>query len=192
MPEPLSSAPLPQRSRLRSSTERYGLVARALHWLIAATILGALVSGFVADAADDRAATITALQAHLTFGLTGVVLTLVRISWWTVADKRPAPSPAGRRFHWAARTTHVLLYAIPLAMGVTGIGMIALTGAADQIVAGAPGPLPSFEETEPRAGHGIGALVLIGLIVLHIAAALFHQFVLRDRLLSRMGIGQRK
>jgi cytochrome b561 len=50
--------------------------------------------------------------------------------------------------------------------------------------------LPDFMLYPPRIGHGLGAMVLIALVLAHVAAALYHQFVLRDRLLARMGLGR--
>jgi cytochrome b561 len=41
-----------------------------------------------------------------------------------------------------------------------------------------------------RYGHGYIAIILIALILLHFAAAMYHQFFRKDRLLSRMGIGK--
>ena len=38
--------------------------------------------------------------------------------------------------------------------------------------------------------HGLGAFALLGLVTLHVGAALYHQLVRRDRLLARMGIGR--
>jgi cytochrome b561 len=54
---------------------------------------------------------------------------------------------------------------------------------------GAAGPLPDFDTLAPRAVHGATAFLLLGLATAHVAAALYHQAVRRDRLLGRMGIG---
>ncbi len=69
-------------------------------------------------------------------------------------------------------------------MGASGIGLIALSGAAPAIFTG--GSLPNFDIYPPRIPHGIGARLMLALIALHVAAALFHQFVRRDGLLKRM------
>jgi cytochrome b561 len=53
-------------------------------------------------------------------------------------------------------------------------------------------PLPDFSTVTPSVVHGLAARLLIGLLILHIAAALFHHFVRRDRLLARMGLGRRR
>ena len=54
------------------------------------------------------------------------------------------------------------------------------------------GSLPvNFDALPPRAVHGIVAKLLMLAIGLHIAAALYHQLIRRDGLLSRMGFGKR-
>lgn len=42
----------------------------------------------------------------------------------------------------------------------------------------------------PRVAHGIMSRILLLLFVAHVGAALFHQFVRRDHLLARMGLGR--
>jgi cytochrome b561 len=88
----------------------------------------------------------------------------------------------------AAKVVHAAFYPLLLAVAASGIAMIALSGAAAVLFFGAAGSLPDFWAYAPRAPHMIFAYALIGLVVLHIAAALFHQFVKRDGLLARMGL----
>ena len=78
-----------------------------------------------------------------------------------------------------------------LLMAGSGVAMSVLAGL-PQIVFGGVGSLPAnFDALPPRAVHGIVAKLLALAIGLHIAAALYHQFVRRDGLLSRMGFGPR-
>ena len=72
-------------------------------------------------------------------------------------------------------------------MTASGIGMLAALDAAPALLAGDGVSLPDFETVPPRAPHGIGARVLLALVALHTLAALYHQFVLKDGLLGRMG-----
>lgn len=50
---------------------------------------------------------------------------------------------------------------------------------------------PDFDTYPPRAIHGAFAGVLMALIALHVAAALWHQVVRRDGLMARMWFGPR-
>ena len=75
-------------------------------------------------------------------------------------------------------------------MAGSGVAMSVLAGLPG-IVFGGVGSLPvTFDALPPRAVHGIVAKPLMLAIALHVAAALFHQFVRRDGLLSRMGFGR--
>ena len=86
----------------------------------------------------------------------------------------------------SARAVHVLLYAVILGMGASGIGMLVLSGAGDSLFDAASAPLPDFWQYAPRKPHSFGAKFLIALLVLHVGAALYHQMVLRDGLIRRM------
>jgi cytochrome b561 len=170
---------------MRSTPTQYGRVAIVLHWSIAALILVALASGFAADAIGRDAHGV--LRAHVASGLLAGLLTLVRVGWWLLADTRPDPAPnAGSIRGAVARAVHALLIIVPLGMAASGIGMLVLTGAGAQLFGGAPGALPEFETVLPRRPHGLGAWVLVGLVALHVGAALYHHLVLRDRLLARL------
>jgi cytochrome b561 len=50
----------------------------------------------------------------------------------------------------------------------------------------------NFDALAPRQAHGALAEILLLAIALHIAAALYHQFVRRDGLFARMGFGARR
>lgn len=177
--------------RWKSSPERYGTVAIAIHWITALAVIGLLASGFVAAGQTDDLAKAAILRVHATIGSVVLALTLARIAWWLTADTKPAPQAGLPR--WQVRASglvHTLLYAAILVMGFSGIGMLALSGAAAILWFGADLPLPDFDQYPPRAAHGLGAFFLLGLAGFHIAAALHHQFVSRDRLLARMGVGR--
>jgi cytochrome b561 len=80
---------------------------------------------------------------------------------------------------------HILFYIVILGMIASGIGMVALSGAGP-VIFGGEGTLPDFWKVPPRVPHGIGARLLLALLVLHTGAALYHHFVRRDVLLGRM------
>src|SRR4051812_7637500 len=99
----------------RSTSTQYGSVAIAIHWASALAVILAFAAGFsVANLAPpDRQGPI--LIVHITLGLTVFVLTLLRIVWWLVADKRPPlPADEPRVQQLAARIVHYALYAILL------------------------------------------------------------------------------
>jgi cytochrome b561 len=174
----------------RSVSQQYGPVAIALHWLSAAAILALFALGFLAANAADPAAKAALLRFHVPLGILALVLTVMRIVWWLAADRRPAPPPGTPPWQWSAeRVVRVLLYGLILVMGASGIATMILSGAGAILFFGVPGPLPDFWRFPPMNAHFAGAIALLALAGLHIAAALYHQFWRRDRLLGRMGIG---
>jgi cytochrome b561 len=166
-------------------------VAIAIHWVTAIALVGLLISGTQAAGNPDPVAKAAVLRVHAVVGAAVLVLTLVRIGWWWLVDRKP-DEPAGTP-RWqaaAARLVHRLLYVVIIVMGASGIAMVALSGAGEVLFGSSPRPLPDFTAYPPRAPHGAGATALMVLAALHAGAALYHQFVLRDRLLARMGIGR--
>lgn len=175
----------------RSDGRRYGAVAMAMHWATAAAVFGLLGSGLMMEGVAEEGARMQILRAHAATGIFVLVLTLLRIGWWAFADTRP--QDVGGMPGWqakAARLVHGLFYAVILIMGASGIAMLALSGAAAMLFAGAPGALPDFGIYAPRAPHGLGAWLMMALIAVHVGAALHHQFVRHDRVLGRMGLGR--
>lgn len=175
----------------KSSPDRYGRVAIAIHWISALLIIGLMIAGLRAAAMTDPAAKVPLLQVHAPIGTAVLVLTLARILWWLVADTKPA-DPAGLPHLQAraAKAVHVLLYVAILGLAGSGIAMMVLSGAGDILFGTAPGPLPDFWAFAPRYGHRVMAALLAVLLGLHVGAALYHQFIRKDRLFSRMGVGR--
>ncbi len=176
---------------LKGTVDRYGSMAVSLHWLSAILVLVLIVLGFRAAATVDPAAKAALLRLHLPIGIAVLVLTALRIVWWWRFDRRPDPIAAST--HWqerAAQAVHILFYVVLLGMIASGIGMMVLSGASPIIFGGQGGALPDFSKYLPRAPHGIGAWLLIALVVLHVGAALYHQFGRRDGLLRRMWFGK--
>jgi cytochrome b561 len=172
---------------LRSSATRYGSVATIIHWASALAVILAFAAGFTVANLAAPAQQGPILITHITLGSIVLVLTLLRIVWWLVADKRPSP-PAGepRAQQLAAKTVHYALYAILLLMATSGIMTLVLSHALPILLSG--GPVPDFSPLIPRMAHGIMSKILLVLFIGHVGAALYHQFIRRDQLLARMGI----
>lgn len=173
---------------LKSTSTRYGSVAIAIHWLTALMIVALFATGLLAAAQVDPAAKVALLRAHIPLGAGVLLLTLLRIVWWLVADRRPAlPSDQPDWQKFMAKAVHFALYAVVLVTASSGIATIILSGALPAIIGSAT--LPNLETVLPRAVHGLMSRAMLGLLALHIGAALYHQFIRKDRLLARMGVG---
>lgn len=175
---------------LKSTPDRYGSVAVAIHWVSALLLIGLLASGFRASDTMDAAAKAGLLRVHVVAGLAVLVLTAARILWWLFADSKPADLPGTKASHTAAKAVHGLFYVVILGMAASGIGMMVLSGAGAVVFSGAPAALPDFHAYLPRVPHGLGGRALAALLILHVAGALYHHFVLRDRIFARMRIGR--
>jgi cytochrome b561 len=127
-------------------------------------------------------------------GLGLLALTVLRL-----AVRRLAP-PAGEgelgRFEaLASRATHGLLYAILLAMPLSGLLASFASGHPVDLfgVLTIPSPLAKSEMLTGVAFtvHSTGQLAVYGVVGLHVAAALFHLLVRRDGVMARMWPGAR-
>jgi len=175
----------------KSSPERYGRMAIALHWTTAALIIGLMISGFRAASTIDIAEKASLLRIHAPVGMAVLALTLARIAWWRLADVKPLePAGMSRLQAIGAKAVHGLLYAVILGMVGSGIALFVMSGAGAILAGNAPGPLPDFWSFPPRYGHATMVRLMLLLLLLHLGAALYHQFIRKDRLFARMGVGQ--
>lgn len=176
--------------RTKSDHSSYGTVAVAIHWLSAALIVTQFITGFSATQMVGDAAKADLLWFHAPMGNAVLFLTIVRMIWWWRFDTKPPASGNDPRWQeTSAKIVHVLFYVIVIAMAASGIAMIALSGADEIIFDGLQGPLPDFHDFGPRLPHGLGARLMLGLLVLHAGAALYHHFVRGDATLKRMWLG---
>ena len=167
-------------------TFRYAKPRIAIHWLAAILIVFMLATGsLVLAELPNTAQKIGNLRIHMILGGLAGVLVLIRIGL-----RRIYPEPTIDAKEKLGRIGHVLLNLVILFMAMSGMLLAFQSGALDAVLFG--GVLPEdFKSFTPRQVHGILSRVAMGLIAVHVLAALYHQFIVRDRLLSRMGLGAR-
>ncbi len=173
------------------SPKRYHPVHVALHWLMAVmTILAIAVGMFVLNPMPDTAEKTGTLQIHAIWGgLLGLALVARLITRFALP--RPASANTDNAFlDFVARAVHFLLYAGVIGMVVSGLGTAVQADLFAVFRDTAPFPA-DFMAYPSRIGHGFTALALLGLIGLHFAAAMYHQFIKKDNLLARMWFGKR-
>lgn len=169
--------------------KRHHPLIRILHWLVAALIIAALtMSALVMPLiAADSPEMIDALRRHMSAGLLVLALTLLRFFMRRKAKKPPVLSSGMAWADWLARATHRVFDVLILTMIASGVGM-AISGDLFAVVFEGVGRLPANLDALPlHAIHRYTAITLFAFLVLHLTGALFHQFILRDKLLSRMG-----
>ena len=174
----------------KAAAARYGGVAQALHWLVAALVLSQFGLGWTMSDLPLSQLKFDLYQLHKSLGLTIFALVVVRLAWRLGHPPPPLPTglPAWERT--AARTTHALFYVLLLVQPL--IGLLQSNAANFPVVVWGILPVPAligsdegFAETLVEV-HETVASVLLVLIALHVAAALRHHFLLKDDVLRRM------
>lgn len=162
-----------------------------LHWTIAALILVLIAMGYIMGELPRSPKYFWVYNLHKSIGLTVLVLMLIRLVWRLIAG---APKPVPGTPMWqnlAAHATHWAIYALALAMPISGwlydsaSGLRALTYFGLFNVPKLVQPNPEVKDIAHEV-HEYGALILIALILMHAGAALYHHLILRDATLSRM------
>lgn len=174
-----------------STPQRYHPAHVALHWLMALLVILMLGAGKVLmpDVSPEDPQKVSMLLSHATIGITLTVLLVLRfITRFTT--RRPAPVDAGSRFlNLAGKVVHELLYLMLIGMSLSGLGLYQVADLPAIFEGQKAYPLNFFEYL-PRAGHGLTSWILLVLIALHVGAALFHQFIRKDNIFSRMSFGR--
>lgn len=170
----------------KSNKTTYGAIAVLIHWVTVLLIITLLATGFRLGMTDNPVSKTAILRVHIPAGGAVFLLTLMRLIWWRFFDQKPKSLPMPNWQGRSARAVHVVFYIVILAMAFSGFATIAISGVAPIIFGQTDKALPDFWNYSPRLPHGIGARLLIGLITLHVFAALYHQFVVKDGLLRRM------
>ncbi len=187
---------------VRNTAAGWGWPARALHWAMAAGIVAMLGAGlWAAEVEDDLIACYRLVQLHKSLGATLFALAALRLGW-RLANPTPAPPPGMPRWQRrAAAASHAALYALMLAMPLTGWLMASASplNDADAVpfripnevfgLFALPDPYPVGDPALTRrlAALHLGlALALIAMIGVHAAAAIRHAVRDRDGVLRRM------
>ncbi len=192
--------------RLMNTPGSYGAIAKWLHWGTAGLFLAAYATVYYRHwfTEDKTPESWTALQLHLSVGVSIAVFVALRIIWRKL-DSTPAPEPGTTMEHLAAKLGHYALYGIMILMPVTGylgtgapteffflfdIPKFESTALFQHLVANGLGM--SFKEFEAPLDFlhkDIGGALLVWILILgHAVAALYHHFIKQDRTLAKMTI----
>jgi cytochrome b561 len=178
---------------LRNTDRGYGWVAIVLHWTMALLITGQWTLGKVMKNLADQRLSFDLIQWHKSFGFLILALAVLRL-FWRLANPRPAlPAGMPRIERRAARWAHRALYALMLLLPLSGWAIASASVLEIPTFAFYLFVLPDLPMARSEAAEALWTSVhrtlgwlLLGLVVLHVAAALRHQFLLRDGLLLRM------
>lgn len=175
-------------------TDRYSSGAIWFHWAIALLIVVNLAIGLLHESLLDGFK--GAIPLHKSIGLTVILLTVGRIAWRLAHPAPPHPPTMRPLERLAANGAHVGLYVLMLVMPLTGWALS--SGGAKRYPLNWFGlfdvpylPVSKAVGGAARNAHGLLGWVMLALIVLHVAAALRHHFILKDGILARMVPGVR-
>jgi cytochrome b561 len=173
-----------------TAVHRYGAVAQSFHWIIAGLIVTQFVLGWTAAGLPIGLHKLAVLARHKSFGMTVLMLAVLRLIWRVRHAPPPLPAGMSRVERRLARATHAAFYVLLFTLPVSGwlmssakkfsVSWFGLFTWPDLI-----GKSESAFEMLRTTHHGLG-LVLFSIAVLHILAALKHHFLNKDDVLLRM------
>lgn len=169
-----------------TEVKRYSTSMVVLHWVLAIVILGAIFMGaLVLDEMENgHPQKVLLLKLHIVVGAGIMLFTLLRLA---LRFTTPQPvSVANSMMDKAGTSVHYLLYLLTILTVLSGV-TLAISAGLPAVLLNHVGELPkNYEDFIAHEAHDIFANLLLLTISLHAAAALYHQLILKDGLLSRM------
>lgn len=178
----------------RNTSTTWGGVAKALHWTIAGLIL--FTSAFILHVNDSTywfksspAVFITYIHWHKALGIIAFVLIVGRIVWRR-CNPVPQTAPLTLREKMWSHRVHIAIYTLMVAVPVTGFLASSFFGSSTKFwgLFEIPSPLPKWKLGVAVGywAHFVLAWGLLTLVAGHVAAALYHHFIRKDRTLAAM------
>jgi cytochrome b561 len=168
---------------------RFTPLQRLLHWLMAACILAMLFIG-VGMVSTVMPKYLTLVAIHKPLGIAILALALIRLAVRLRYGAPPLPADLPESMKLAAVGSHYALYALMIAMPLLGWGMLSAAAYPVVLFGGwhLPAILPQSDSLPTLLwdAHFYLAFAFFALILLHIAAALFHALVRRDGVFETM------
>lgn len=181
-----------EKNMSQTTPSRYHPLQVSLHWLTVLLVFAAFLIGkSMSRLPNDGASKLAPLAIHMSIGILTLLVIVVRFITRMKLPK-PAHASAGNAFFdWIGKLVHYALYAFVFLMAVSGMSLSLQTGLPSIVFFGSGAPLPAdFFDFAARALHGFIAPALFLLILLHVGAAFYHQWFLKDKLLARMWYGK--
>jgi len=178
---------------MRNTPQRWGAVAQIFHWVSAGLVLYLLGHGWWMTHFAARDTRLPEYATHASVGYGLLALILIRMIWrWTNAvPLHPASAPVWERR--MAMGSHIALYLLLVIECYLGW---ALSGTLRQPLDRTLGGLVRVPQiTRPgnrdlqeifEKAHEVVAWILAALVLLHVAATIYHWKVRRDDVLHRM------
>lgn len=175
----------------KAPSARYHPLQVSFHWLVVVLLFAGFVLGKYMSGLPNDAAKIVPIGAHMILGFVTLFVIIARFIARLRLPK-PASATTGNAFlDQVGKIVHYALYILVFLMAISGMVLSLQSGLTPIVFGGSGAPLPAdFFAFTSRMLHGFIAPALLVLVVLHVGAALYHQFLLKDHLLARMRYGK--
>lgn len=172
----------------------YGAVAKWLHWLVALGIVALIILGLLQSDMDSGPQRTAIRELHGSIALLVLALMVVRLAWrWINVTPAPAPGIPGWQ-RASAALVHGAIYIAVFAQLVSGALAVATGGKPLAFFGLFSIPLPVAEDHDNHElweeVHEAGWKLLAALVTVHVLAALYHHFILKNDVLKRMTVGR--
>ena len=175
----------------KNTNARYHPLQVSLHWLVVILIFATFLLGKYMSGIPNESEKIPLLEIHMSLGFVTLVVIVVRFIA-RLRLPRPDSVKTGNAFlDRVSKAVHDALYLLVFLMALSGMSLSLQSGRMPAVFGASAASLPAdFFEFRARVLHGFIAPALLVLVLLHVGAAFYHQFALKDNLLSRMWYGR--
>ena len=168
---------------MSNAHHRFAPIQRFLHWLMAACIIAMLFIG-VGMVSTVAPTYLPLILIHKTLGVTLLILVLIRLALRLHYGAPPLPADLPPPIKLGARLSHLALYGFMILMPLLGLGMLWAAAYPVVLYGGIriPALLPQSDRVHTLLWHAHVYLgfAFFALVLLHLAAALFHALIRRD------------
>jgi cytochrome b561 len=178
---------------MREGGDHYGLTAILLHWAMAAALVVQFAIGITMSGLEDQRRAFELIQWHKSLGFLLLGLALVRLGWRLGRGAAREPADLGNGFRRTADFVHGALYALMVALPLTGWLLVSASVLAIPtllfgtiLVPNLPVEVSEASEAFWAWLHRLLGLAGAALVSLHVAAALWHEMTLDRPFLARM------
>lgn len=176
--------------RLRNDREQFGIVAKVLHWGVAALIVTQFSIAFYMEDLPKGLERFRYVELHKSIGIVILALMVLRFLWRTNNPPPPLPNDLPVWEIWAANASHWALYGFVIVQSLSGMSLVWAANSPLTFFGWFVLPNPIGPDKALRAFfgeiHEYAAFGIVALLVLHIGAALRHHFILKNNILRRM------
>jgi cytochrome b561 len=174
-----------KKMNIKTSNNKYGIIRKINHWLVATIFIGLLILGVYMTNFDDY----DLYGIHKSFGVILLICVLIRVIWLQF-DTKIDNSNLTKVERIGSASIHGSLYILMFVIPISGMLMSMAYGHGIHVFNWFTIPM-LIEKNEAvfhffGEVHEISAYLAIILLVGHIGAALFHKFIKKDDILNRM------